>query len=51
MPISKSSRRSGKLRNKLLMYFVPIVLIPLAISAYVGYSTIVSEAETGPSAK
>lgn len=47
MPISKSSSRSGKLRYKLLFYFVPIVLIPLAISAYIGYSTIVTEAVNG----
>lgn len=43
----RSFSLGGSLRNKLMVYFVIIVGIPLALSALIGYNTIVTEAESG----
>ncbi|MBI5249472.1 MAG: HAMP domain-containing protein [Desulfomonile tiedjei] len=45
MKILKSMPLGGSLRNKLLLYFLLIALIPFAVSGFVGYNTIVTEAE------
>ncbi len=45
MKIFKSMRLGGSLRNKLLLYFLGIALIPFGISGFIGYNSIVNEAE------
>lgn len=45
MKKSKTSLLGGSLRNKLLLYFLGIALVPFAISGYIGYNTIVTEAQ------
>ena len=45
MKKSRTSLLGGSLRNKLLLYFLGIALIPFAISGYIGYNTIVTEAQ------
>jgi methyl-accepting chemotaxis protein len=45
MKIWEQLRIGGRLRNKLMVYFLLISLIPFAIASYVGYSTLVSGAE------
>jgi len=43
MSIFKSLRLGGTLRNKLLFWFLVVTLIPMVISAYIGYTTITTE--------
>lgn len=45
MKIFRSMRLGGSLRNKLLLYFLGIALIPFGISGFIGYNSIVNEAE------
>jgi hypothetical protein len=45
MSIFSKLRLGGKLRNKLLFWFLLITMIPMAVSAYIGYQTITTEAE------
>jgi methyl-accepting chemotaxis protein len=45
MAISKSFGLGGSLRNKLIIYFLLIAIVPLVVAAYVGYRTLSTEAE------
>jgi methyl-accepting chemotaxis protein len=45
MSIFSKLRLGGRLRNKLLFWFLLITMIPMAVSAYIGYQTLTTEAE------
>jgi len=45
MKLLQTLRLGGSIRNKLLLYFLLISLVPFAITGYIGYNTTLSEAE------